>query len=196
MLVVAGSLTGCAGGEALLSLGSSVGMAAAAPRQTYRLAQANMIPPSEHLSASLFPEGLHANIFVGEFTGSEKLSLLFGGKLDENDAGNVQAALRDALRSAGLLNNDPETARYQLMTSVAENRLRGAADITVTTHMQFRLIDAVTGETLMDESIATPSTVLFSENHLYRVRIGKAMEGSIRENILVLLDRLGQLPVK
>lgn len=193
-LAAAACVTGCAGGEALMSLGSSFAMVAGAPPQTYRLAQAGMTPSAEELGAGTFPERLRANIYVSDFVGSEKLARLFGGKLDPNDAGNVEAALRDALRLAGLLNGDPGAARYQLMTVVGENRLRGAADVTVTTHLQFRLIDAATGDTLMTESVATPSTVPFSENHLYRVRIGKAMERSVRGNIRALLDRLRQLP--
>lgn len=107
----------------------------------------------------------------------------------------MKAALCDSLRLVDLLNNDPKAARYQLMTTVTANKLRGAADITVTTHMQFRLIDSVTGETLMSESIASRSSIEFTENHLYQVRIGRAMEGSVRGNFRTLLDRLKQAPV-
>lgn len=193
MLTAAALTMGCA--DAPLELASGLGLMAAAPAQTYRLTAIGMSITPEQLEDRTFPERLHENIHVSDLAESEKLSRLFGGKLDEKDTDNVKEALRDSLRNAGLLSNDQKTARYQLATIVVANKLKGAADITVTTHMQFRLVDAVTGDTLMNESIASPSTVLFTENHLYKVRIGKAMEGSVRENFRALLNRLRQVPV-
>lgn len=180
--------TGC-------NLGGGLALMAVAPAQTYRLTTDGMTITPEQLENRRFRESLHRNIHVNDLAGNEELSRLFGGKLDEKDTNNVNEALRESLRNAGLLNNDQEAARYHLTTTVLANRLKGAADITVTTQMQFKLVDAVTGDTVMNESIASPSTILFTENHLYKVRIGKAMEGSVRENFRELLNRLEQVPV-
>jgi hypothetical protein len=164
--------------------------------QTYRLSSNGMAIPVEQMERDAFPESLRKNIYVTGIDGTEILKHLNGIKLDDQDTVNVKAALSNSLDLAGLLNNDQKVSRYQLSTVVTENRTEGATDITVTTHMQFILTDAVTRETLLKESVATPNTVQFSDELLYKDRIGKAVEGSVRGNIRVLLDRLRQIAIR
>lgn len=186
-------LGGCAGGEQAMGFAGNLLILIDPPQQTYRLAQEGMAFSASELDGREFPQKLKANIFLRDIAGSEMLTRLYGGKLASSDTNNVKAALHDSLQAGGLLSEDSKSARYQLNVSVAANRLQGAADITVTTHMQFNLIDMVTGETVMQESVAAPGSTSFSEHHLYKVRIGRAMERSIRGNVSSLLERLSKL---
>lgn len=195
MVLAVMSLAGC--GELFRIAGTTAfGFMHAPPHQTFRLAEERMAIPSEQLGGLSFAEGLHTNIYVDDIAGAEVLQRLHGGELDRNDAGNVRAALSKSMGNAGLLNNDPQTARYRLATEVTGNDTKGTMDIKVTTHMQFVLTDELTKETLLKESVASSGDVPFSsDNLLYKGRMGGAMEASVRENFRVLLNRLSQLSV-
>ena len=197
MVALATSLIGCAGAGEVFQLASTTAfsfMLAPLP-QTYRLTVKGMTVPAGKFEENAFPESLRKNIYVTEIEGTETLKHLNGIALDAHDDSNVKAALSNSLNLAGLLNTDQKVARYQLSTVVTENRSSGAADVTVTTHLQFVLTEAATRETLLQESIATPSTVPVSEELLYKDRVGKAMEGSVKGDIRALLERLKQIPI-
>ena len=175
---------------------TALGFMHAPPHQTFRLAEERMAIPAEQLSGLAFAEGLHRNIYLDDIAGAEILQRLHGGELDSNDTGNVRAALSKSMDNAGLLSNDPQTARYRLATVVTGNDTAGTMEIKVTTHMQFVLTDALTKVTLLKESVASTGDVPFSsDNLLYRSRMGGAMEAAVRENFRVLLNRLSQLAV-
>lgn len=191
------SLAGCAAGELFQVAGTTAFTFMVAPfPQTYRLSVEGMSLPAEQSEGKAFPAELHKNIYVSEIDGIEILKHLDGIRLDRHDAGNLKAALGQSLDLAGLLNEDPNLARYRLKTTVTDNRSEGFADILVTTRMQFVLTDVATGETVAQEAIATPSTVPVSEAPLYKDRVGKAMEGSVRGDLQALLERLSQLRIE
>jgi hypothetical protein len=195
--VAAMLIMGCGGCGELFHLagGTAFTFMLAPPPQTYRLTLTGMSIPAEQLAGDTFPASLRKNIYVSEIEGTEILKHLNGIRLGDQDTGHVRAALSKSLDLAGLLNDDREFSRYQLATNVTENRSGGVADTTVTTRMHFVLTDAVTGETLLTESVATPYTVPISDELLYKDRVGRAMEGSIRGDIRVLLDRLSQVAI-
>jgi hypothetical protein len=190
-------LAGCAAGELFQVAGGTAFSFMLAPfPQTYRLRTQPMTVPAGQPAATSFPQALHGNIYVAELEGIDVLKHLGSISLDKHDADNVRVALRNSLDHAGLLNDDPKAARYQLKTTVTDNRSAGFADIVVTTRMQFSLTDVVTGETLLKESIATPGAVAMSDEPLYKDRVGKAMEGSVAGDIRALLERLRQVQIQ
>ena len=189
------SITGCTQ-LAGLAGSTAVTYMLAPPHQTYRLSLNGMTVPADQLAGLKFPESLLANVYVADVEGAEILKHLHGGRLNDGDSANVNAALRNSLNNAGLLSSDQTAARYQLKTAIIKHESRGTIDVMVKTQMQFILTDVVMDEILVNVLITTPTEVEFSEDQfLYIDRIGKAMEGSVRGNIRLLLERLTRVPI-
>jgi hypothetical protein len=153
---------------------------------------------ASQLVSRAFPPGLHENIFVVDVGGLERLQDVpqYSMELAVEDKGNVKTALVESLRVAGLLSSNETSARYRLSALVTGNKnnttigaQRSIEAFTVTTSMQFKLVDSVTGETRLQETVQAPATVPFSRSN-FPAQVSEATEGSIRGSFQLLLDRL------
>lgn len=134
---------------------------------------------------------LRENITVTEVKGGHETNPLWTSEID-NDG--FKEALERSLLASLLYAPDEGAARYQLSAEIlsVEQPLIGAS-LTVTTTVEYSLYDKERGQLVFNEWIKTPYTAEFGDAFSFDERLKMANEGSARENITQLINKLYQL---
>ena len=104
-------------------------------------------------------------------------------------------ALRQSLDQEGALASDPRDAKYVLnATLVKLEQPFGGFNKTVSSIIEYELIDLRAGKPIFDEVIVSSYTAKFADARMSNnMRLKLANEGSIRENISAFIKKLGTL---
>jgi hypothetical protein len=102
-------------------------------------------------------------------------------------------AVKNSLVSEGLYSDN---GRYKLTVKIngIDQPLFGL-DMQVTLMATYTLVDSKTNKELLCKNIASPYTATFSDSAVGIIRLRLANEGSVRENIKVLLNELAKLKI-
>lgn len=149
----------------------------------------NMVAtPSKSL---VYDQQIKQQVGVGAVTGGEKTNPLWTSEIS-NEA--FSGAVEKTLLGQGLLAQGE--GRYQLLVSMlkVDQPLMGF-DLEVVTHVHYVLKDRQTDEVLMSEIVISPYTATVSDAFAAVQRLRLANEGSGRENIAALLERLAALKI-
>jgi len=127
---------------------------------------------------------------VDEVKGGEETNPLWTSEIGN---GEFRDALEQTLKENGLFANN-EVAQYYLRVSLlkVDQPLFGL-DMKVTTEVRYELINAATGQVLLDKTYEASHTATFSDSAFGVKRLRLANEGSARENIGLFMDGLANL---
>jgi hypothetical protein len=133
-----------------------------------------------------FPQPLAHAMCVRNVTGGEATNPMWASKVD-NDG--FRAALAASLDTAGL-SAAATSCSYPLdvnLLGLSQPAL--GLDMTVTSHVNYKVYDR-SGQPFLMETIDAPYTAKFSDSLVGVKRLRMANEGSIRESIQRLLEKL------
>ena len=138
-----------------------------------------------------FPQSLREGIQVTNVAGGEKTNPLWTSEIN---ADGLRSALIESLKAWGRHDRTGEGAPYALIAVIldAKQPLAGL-DMTVTTTVEYTLLDNATGAEVLHEAISSSYTAKVSDAFYGVERLKMANEGAVRENIRLLLDRLSRL---
>lgn len=150
---------------------------------------ARMVPQQDDVRI----ESTGATLVVGEVRGGEESTAWKGSKIN---ASNFRQALLQTLRQSILFTtvvSDGE-ADYELSsTLLAQEQPSMGMSMTVNMVVRYRLTDRATGESVLDQRIASTYKAGFGEALVGTARLRKANEGAVRENLKLLLERMDEL---
>lgn len=152
-----------------------------------------MTIPSEEAIQYSGDTPLKNNITVDSVTGGQDTNPLWTSEIGNSE---FRQALEQSLASANLLSSEGNNADYRLsaiMISVSQPIM--GLSMTVTTTIQYVLIDITNDKELLIETIVAPYTAKFSESLLGVERLKIANEGSARANISQLIEKLYALEI-
>lgn len=152
----------------------------------------NMAYTDTYSSKKEFDPSLHNAIDVEQSVGGEETNPAWTSEI-----GNIQFtnAVKLSLSAHGLLSSSG--GRYKLAIHMinVDQPIFGL-DMTVTTHVRYTLYDSQTKTKVFDETIIAPYTATFSDAFLGMERLRLANEGSGKENIKGLIEKLSELKIK
>ena len=134
------------------------------------------------------------NIFIKSVYGGEETNPLWMSKIGNDE---FRGALENSLLAARLLERIKGKGQYSLeakLMSVDQPYL--GASLTVTTNVRYILKDVKADKIIFEENILAPYTATTSDAFIAVVRLRLANEGSARENIKRLIERLYQINIK
>jgi len=131
---------------------------------------------------------LKTNLAIKDVTGGSETNPMGASKVSSQD---FERALEASLRDAGLLSAGRAMGKYQLQAHMQrlEQPMFGAS-MTVTSKVQYTLIERSTGKEVAERTLAAPFTAAWSAAFAGTERLKLANEGAIRENIKQLIDWL------
>lgn len=135
-----------------------------------------------------YDEALLGEISVSEVKGGQTTNPLWTSEI-----GGIgfHTALKESLKLQGLL---AEEGRFQLNpTFVKVDQPFAGFDMTVSSEINYILIDTQTGQEVMNENIVSEHTSTVGDAFLGSARLQHANEGAARNNIQQLLNRLSEL---
>jgi hypothetical protein len=137
-----------------------------------------------------YDSGLENEINILSATGGQETNPLWTSQISSIA---FYAALQMSLSNQGLFS---ETGEYQLSAQLVDvNQPFFGVDFTVTTSIRYTLEDREDNSILMSEIIVAPYTATLGDSFLGVERLRLANEGSARENISRLLERLSNLKI-
>ncbi len=141
-------------------------------------------------SGMSYDRALKHEVKVKPVQGGEETNPLWTSEIS---AEAFQKAVEMSLSSQGLLSG---SGRYKLkvILSKVDQPLFGL-DLTVTTHVNYILVDTKTDKIIFDEEIVTPYTATFSDSAIAIKRLRLANEGSGKKNIEGLLKKLSAVNI-
>lgn len=140
-------------------------------------------PPATALPAD---SALHNSVTVRGVSGGEPTNPLWTSQVGNPE---FQEALRQSLLAAGML--APAEGRYRLDAKLVKlDQPWIGFSYTVTSHVQYTLIDSTTSKTVWERTIDAPHTATMSDSMLGVERLRLANEGSIKANISMLIEAL------
>ena len=148
----------------------------------------DMAVTSEVIEGRPFPSALVSNIAVANVAGGEQTNPMWTSEIN---AEGFKSALIESLQTAGLLAADPSQGEYQLIAVITsvEQPIFGL-DLTVTTTVDYTLLDASDGEKIFHKMLTAGYTATVNQSFYGVERLKIANEGAARENIRSLLDQL------
>ena len=137
-----------------------------------------------------FDSELKNDVQVSQVTGGEKTNPAWTSEIS-NDA--FKGALKNSLKSQGLYS---ESGKYALSAQLirVDQPLFGL-DFTVTTNINYKLIDTTSNQVLINETIIAPYTATVGDAFIAIERLRLANEGSGKENIKFLMKKLNDLNI-
>lgn len=131
---------------------------------------------------------LENNTDIGEVSGGYNTNP-FGSSNIDNES--FYYAVRESLKKQGLYSYK---GTYQLIIQLIDlDKPLIGIDMTVTTSVNYTLIDTSNGRTIFTETIVTQHTATMSDAFTASKRIRLANEGAAKKNIELLLDKLARL---
>lgn len=127
-------------------------------------------------------------IVIARVDGGEKTNPLW---TSEVDGPAFRGALEMSLDRSGLLAKPSIAAKYDLQAILAsvDQPLFGL-DLTVTSRVDYRLVERETLDVCFDKSVYSSYTATFGDSPIAIQRLRLANEGSIRENIKSFIQQL------
>lgn len=172
-LVVAGALAGCA-----------------APARVDQMQVSTSIAVRTAIAASPLKE----NVAVKDVTGGGETNPMWMSKVSSSD---FERALEASLRDAGLLAMGRQSGKYQLQAHMQRlDQPFAGASMTVTTVVQYTLIERSSGKEIGSRTLSTPYTAAWNAAFAGSERLKLANEGAVRENLQQLIGWLAGLDVK
>lgn len=130
---------------------------------------------------------LKNNVLVTKVSGGKKTNPLWTSEIGTDE---FMQALIDSLEAAKLLTRDTNAKYYLNARMIRVDQPLIGASLTVTSVVQYTLMRASDGKILFNEEISTPYTAKFSDSLIAIERLKLANEGSARNNITRLIDKL------
>jgi len=127
---------------------------------------------------------LASSISIDSVVGGKNTNPLWTSQISNGD---FEAALRDSLIAAGLYESIGDYKLEARLISVQQPLIGIALTVTTTVEYTLRRAD---GTQVFNETIVSPYTAQFSEAAIAMIRLRLANEGSARENISQVIDRL------
>lgn len=151
----------------------------------------DMVVKPTAVEGKVFPEKLRNGVAVVNVAGGEETNPLWTSEVNSE---GFKSALIQSLLDAELLDPDEEKARYQLIAVLlnVDQPFMGF-NMTVTSTVEYTLLDTSDGTTVFRERVVAPYTAKAGQAFLGMERLKLANEGSIRENIRLLIERLSKL---
>ena len=138
---------------------------------------------------SAAPSSPFTNAFnIAHVDGGETTNPLWTSEVD-NTA--FRGALRASLEQNDLLAHASSSSKFDLFATLASvNQPLVGLDMTVSSNVNYRVVERTTGVNWFEEVIFASYTATFSDAFLGVERLRLANEGSIRENIKEFIKRL------
>lgn len=172
-------------GALILSALTLTGCATAA-RSDAMVASSVVAPIAANASKKLL-----GNIAISDVTGGTSTNPMWVSKVGGPE---FEKALEASLRGSGFLSANRQSGDYKLVADLREvNQPMIGIDMTVTSSVEYQLIERATGKNIYRETISAPYTAKMSDSFLGSERLRLANEGSIRANIERLIQRLSAL---
>ena len=169
----------------LLSALTLTGCATAA-RSDAMVASSVVAPIAANASTKLL-----GNVAIGDVTGGSSTNPMWLSKVG---GAEFEKALEASLKNAGFLSANRQVGDYKLVADLKEiKQPMIGIDMTVTSSVEYQLIERSTGKNIYRETISAPHTARMSDAFLGTERLKLANEGSIRSNIERLIQRLAAL---
>ncbi len=141
-------------------------------------------------SGMTYDESLKNDVMVNPVQGGEETNPLWTSEIS---AEAFQKAVEMSLSSQKLLSGN---GRYKLKVILSKvDQPMFGLDLTVTTNVNYVLVDTETDKIIFDEDIVAPFTATFSDSALAVKRLRLANEGSGKKNIEGLLKKLSTLNI-
>ena len=159
---------------------------ATAARTDAMVASSAVTPIATNASRKLL-----GNIAISDVTGGSSTNPLWVSKVG---GAEFEKALEASLKSVGFLSENRQSGDYKLVADLREVKQPVIGlDMTVTSRVEYQLIERSTGNSVFRETIAAPYTAKMSDSFLGYERLRIANEGSIRANIERLIQKLAAL---
>lgn len=144
-----------------------------------------------HGGQKTYTKELQKNVHVASVSGGQKTNAAWTSEID-NDA--FQGALKQSLLTQGLLSDN---GRYKLEVSLLKvDQPMFGFDMTVTTHVQYKLTDVKQNSVVLSETVVAPHTATVGDAFAAVKRLRLANEGSGAKNIEEFLEKLSKLKIK
>lgn len=141
--------------------------------------------------AASAPAALRSNIAIADVTGGSSTNPLWVSKVGGVE---FERALEGSLQGVGMLQPNRQSGSYRLFADLQRvDQPMVGVSLTVTSTVQYTLVERASGKTVFDETISAPYTAKFSDAVFGFERLKLANEGSIRANIERLIQRLSSL---
>lgn len=138
-----------------------------------------------------FAPSLKNSIDVEESVGGEETNAAWTSEISNIAFTN---AVKHSLSSLGLYSG---SGRYKLeINMIKVDQPLFGLDMTVTTHIRYILTDSQTKNVVLDETVVAPYTATVGDAFLGVERLKLANEGSGKENIKGLIEKLSALKIK
>ena len=171
----------------ILLLGAIALSACASPAEMQNMVVARQ-PASSIASDSSFKNALA----IAHVDGGETTNPLW---ISEVDSTSFQGALSMSLKQNDLLAETQPSSRFDLSATLASlNQPLFGLDMTVSSTVNYRVVERSTELIWFNDSIFASYTATFSDSPLGPQRLRLANEGSIRENIKEFIKRLFSTP--
>lgn len=151
-----------------------------------------MVVP-RHESSFLMAKGeLKDNINLTEVSGGKETNPLWKSNIGNKE---FKEALIQSLKDAQYFGG--EDSNYQLSANLLKvDQPFAGINLTVTTEVEYILIEKNSGQEILKETITASYTAGFSESAIAVKRLRLANEGSVRTNIHELLKSLSNLKIE
>jgi len=159
----------------------------ATPARTEAMVASSVVAPI----AANASKKLRGNIAIGEVTGGSATNPMWVSKVG---GAEFERALETSLRNFGFLSENRQAGGYRLIADLREvNQPIGGFDLTVTSTVEYQLIDRTSNASIYRETITAPHTAKMADAWDANERLRLGNEGSIRANIERLIQRLSSL---
>ena len=150
----------------------------------------NMVVTKSSVATVLSTSPFAAAIAIKSVNGGEDTNPLW---ISEVSNAGFREALRGSMAQTGLLSSETSNAKFDLNATLAKiDQPLFGLDLTVTSHVRYRLTERSTVKDWFDEEISVAHTATFSDAAFAVQRLRFANEGSIRENIKKFLEELSR----
>lgn len=128
-----------------------------------------------------------ASLEIQDVSGGRTTDALGVSEVSNDD---FKTALLSSLKTAGLLSG-PNAARFKLQASILGLRQPMIGiDMTVTATVRYVVIDAKSGEKILDEVVSSPFTAHLGDSVIGTTRLRLANEGAARKNIAAFIEKV------
>ena len=135
-----------------------------------------------------YHQALKNAVGVAETTGGSETKSIGTSEISNEAFGK---ALKESLRKQDLFS---EYGKYQLEVHILKvTRPLGRFNMTVTTHVEYTLVDSTTTKVVFEETIIADHTAITTDALTAIKRLRLANEGSAKRNIAQFLNQLSRL---
>lgn len=134
------------------------------------------------------PDGLRKAIYLEAVGGGEETSPMWMSKVSSS---GLRDALDFSLAAHTMAAGNADRAQYLLSANLnALDQPVMGFDATVTSSVDYRLLEKSTQKEVFREVVTAPYTAKFTDSLMGVERLRLANEGSIKENIRIFIERL------